>query len=80
MIEAPERDPGRCDECGDLSVNDLCDACWDERWGFKPHAVHVAQEPACVGCGDAIEGPLARLGSIRCADCRDSSYNAVQAA
>jgi hypothetical protein len=59
-------------------------SCTAERTG--PNAVRVSLDPAvslgaalslvragvCYACAGAIEGPLARLGSALCLECRDS--------
>lgn len=51
---------GQCTGCGKPDVNDLCAGCFNARWTAP-----------CALCGGDIVGPLARLGSFRCQDCRD---------
>ena len=51
---------GECQGCGKPSALDPCVECVNEHW-----------TAACVACGREIESPLARLGSVRCQDCRD---------
>jgi hypothetical protein len=40
---------------------------WSEIIGPRPTTDRVA----CIDCGEAMAGCLARLGSVRCHDCRE---------
>lgn len=61
-LTAPVAGPGEgeCQGCGTLHDGDPCPGCVNEYW-----------TPACGTCGGPVESPLARLGSVRCQDCRD---------
>ena len=40
-------------------------------WGELTGSPAATDRLACIDCGDTIAGCLARLGSVRCHDCRE---------